>query len=382
MPPSTIITRPPLVDPPRPAPPRTETSRTALDPLAAPSPLLEWALETARRTPGFGTDPVATLAWCADIGKRAPRAGEGRTRELWDLLAAVAALDVSAARMLEPHLDALGILHQAGLAAGAEPDAAELERVRARAGSTWGVFAAEGAGLRLDAVADGTTWRLRGTKPWCSLAAHLTHALVTASVDGGERRLFAVDLRDSRVRPHDGPWHARGLENVVSAPVDFDDAPALAVGEAGWYLSRPGFAWGGMTVAACWWGAAVGIAEPLRTAARSERADQLAMVHLGRADAALWAARAVLCEAAGLVDAGESASVGDRLLAERVRAAVLDAATRTLSETDAALGPAPLVADEPHARRVADLHLYLRQHHGDRDAARIGRDLVAEVDPS
>jgi hypothetical protein len=65
-----------------------------------------------------------------------------------------------------------------------------------------------------------------------------------------------------------------------------------------------------------------------------------------------------------------------------VRAAVLDAATRTLSETDAALGPAPLVADEPHARRVADLHLYLRQHHGDRDAARIGRVLVAEVDPS
>ena len=380
MPTPMTITRPSFTDPPRPRQPRTEAARTALDPLAPPSPLVEWALDTARRTPGFGADPDATLAWCADVGKRAPQAGQGRTRELWDLLAAIAALDVSAARMLEPHLDALGILSQAGLAAGAGHESAELEKVRARAGSTWGVFAAEGPGRRLDAVAHGDGWRLHGTKPWCSLAGHLTHALVTASVDGGERRLFAVDLRDSRVRPHDGPWFARGLENVVSTDVDFDGVPALAVGDAGWYLVRPGFGWGGMTVAACWWGAAVGIAEPLLSAARSERADQLALVHLGRADAALWAARSVLREAADLIDAGESSAVGERLLAERVRAAVAEAATLTLGETDAALGPAPLVADEAHARRVADLHLYLRQHHGPRDSARIGRELVAAAD--
>jgi hypothetical protein len=182
------------------------------------------------------------------------------------------------------------------------------------------------------------------------------------------------------VRPHDGPWFARGLENVVSTDADFDDAPALAVGDAGWYLTRPGFAWGGMTVAACWWGAAVGIAEPLLSAARSARADQLALVHLGCVDAALWGARSVLREAADLVDAGESSAVGDRLLAERVRGAVAEAATLTLTQTDAALGPAPLVADEAHARRVADLHLYLRQHHGPRDSVRIGRELVAAAD--
>jgi hypothetical protein len=134
-----------------------------------------------------------------------------------------------------------------------------------------------------------------------------------------------------------------------------------------------------MSVAACWWGAARGIAEPLLTASRSERADQLALVHLGRVDAALWAARAVLGEAADLVDTGAAAEVGDRLLAERVRAVVVDAASLVLSETDAALGPAPLVTDETHARRVADLHLYLRQHHGPRDTARIGRELAAAV---
>jgi len=350
-----------------------------LDALGTRSALTQWALETARRTVGFGTDVDATLSWCIDVGKRAPHVGTGRTGELWELLAEIAVVDVSAARMLEPHLDALSILGQAGLGLGTDHENSDLERVRARAGSTWGVFAAEGAGKRVDAVADGDGWRLRGTKPWCSLAAHLTHALVTASVDGGDRGLFAVDLRDARVVARDGPWFARGLQDVVSTDVDFDGVPAMAIGEVGWYLSRPGFAWGGMSVAACWWGAARGIAEPLLAAARSERADQLSLVHLGRVDAALWAARSVLAEAAELVDAGAAEEVGDRLLAERVRSVVVDAATLVLAETDAALGPAPLVTDETHARRVADLHLYLRQHHGPRDTARIGRELAAAV---
>lgn len=372
---SRTITRAPL---PHVGPPAAPESDRPLGATASRGPLVEWALETARRTDGLGVDAAATLAWCVDVGRRAPRVGEGRTRDLWALLAAVAERDVSAARMLEPHLDALSILHQAVRAPGGEHLSRDLERMRVRDGSTWGVFAAEGAGLTLAAVDGAGGWRLSGTKPWCSLAAHLSHALVTASLADGTRRLFAVDLRDSRVRPHDGPWHARGLRDVVSTAVDFDDAPAVAVGEPGWYLERPGFAWGGMSVAACWWGAAVGVAAPLADAARSARADQLSLVHLGRADGALWAARAVLAEAADLIDGAASARVGERLLAERVRGAVVDAANLVLAETDAALGPAPLVVDAAHARRVADLHLYLRQHHGARDTARIGRELVAE----
>ena len=335
------------------------------------------AMRAADGVAGFGTDVDATLQWCREVAASAPRVGEGRTSEVWELLAATAARDVSAARMLEPHLDALSILAQADGDIGG----------RSSTESTWGVFAAEAAGLRLEARRGPQGWTLRGTKPWCSLAAHLTNALVTASLDSGKRGLFAVDLRDAGVRPHPGPWVARGMPDVVSAPVDFDDVPAVAVGAAGWYLSRPGFAWGGMSVAACWWGAAVGLAEPLLAAARTERADQVALVHLGRVDAALWGARAVLSEAAVLVDAAmrgdatthldSTTTIGHRLLAERVRAVVADAAGLTLSETDAALGPAPLVADLAHARRAADLHLYLRQHHGLRDAARIGRELVA-----
>ncbi|WP_239066155.1 acyl-CoA dehydrogenase [Microbacterium hibisci] len=347
--------------------------RSLITPGAAFDEVSARALKDAAALEGFGIDIPSTIDWCVRVGRGAPLAGAGDTAALWDLLAATACRDVAAARVLEPHLDALGILRQAGTDLGAGSDPWRAADIGADADSSWGVFAAEGPGVRVDAHETPAGWTLSGTKPWCSLATHLSHALVTAFV-GDQRRLFAVALRGPGVRPHDGPWVARGLPDIVSAPVDFDGAPAVPIGDIGWYLTRPGFAWGAMSVAACWWGGARGIREALRGAASSERADQVALVHLGRTDAALWAARAALREAAELVDDG--ARIDQKLLAERVRGAVVHAAGTALAEADAALGPGPLVSDPAYARRVADLHLYLRQHHGLRDAARLGRLVV------
>lgn len=318
------------------------------------------SLEAADAVGDLGTDLAATLAWVTSVPR--PRT----LAATWELLASVAARDVAAARALEPHLDALAILDEAARA-GFDLD---LD-----AGGSWGVFAAEGPGVRLEARQDAGTWTLHGTKPWCSLAADLDHALLTAWIDDERRQLFAVDLRDPAVTARPGPWHARGLDRVVSAPIDVDGAVAVAVGDAGWYLRRPGFAHGGVGVAACWWGGAVPLRTALADAAARDRSDQLARVHLGRADVALWAARAVLAETATTFDARVSASAG--LRAHRARTVVVDAVETTLAESARALGPAPLVTDAAHARRVADLQVYLRQHHADRDLARIGADIVA-----
>lgn len=345
----------------------------SLAPDAEISPWVADEIASAPAVPLAGTDVAAALAWAVGVGRRAPSVGTGDTPSVWALLASLAALDVSLARIVEPHLDAVSILREAGTDLEQGVDPWHVSDIGADLDSSWGVFAAESAGSRLEARATGAGWVLSGTKPWCSLAAHLSHALVTAHGDSHQRRLFAVDLRAAGVRPHTGPWSARGLADIVSAPVDFTDVPAVPVGDAGWYLTRPGFAWGSMSVAACWWGAAGGVLRALDESAQAPRADQLAHVHAGRADAALWAARAVLAEAAEVAD-GRRAVRGDaRLLTARVRAVVADAAALTLAEADAALGPAPLVTDERYARRVADLHLYLRQHHGLRDSARIGR---------
>jgi LmbE family N-acetylglucosaminyl deacetylase/SAM-dependent methyltransferase len=307
------------------------------------------------------------------------RPGGGRTTDLWEALATLAAADLGVARAVEPHLDALAILDQERAASDAA-DGARSPDPDAASARTWGVFAAEGGGDPLRAAPDAAVpdgVRLTGTKPWCSLAGSVTHALITAAGPDGTRGLFAVDLRHPGVEVVPDAWVARGLAEVPSGPLRLADVPARRVGAPGWYLQRPGFHWGGIGVAACWYGGAVGLARTLRAAASREGADRLTLMHLGAVDAALDGARASLAEAAALVDRGRAEGEEGRLLAKRVRAVVARAVEETLTHVAHALGPAPLAQDPEHAKRVADLGLYVRQHHAERDDASLGAAVVA-----
>ncbi|WAP51953.1 hypothetical protein OL239_00955 [Arthrobacter sp. ATA002] len=199
-------------------------------------PGLPWLSTQAAEVRGSA---AAALELAGTVASAAPFPGEGRTRSLWSILAVVAAADLTAARAVEPHLDALAILEQA--------------RDTANSG-TWGVFAAEAPGTVLKATQVPGGWELSGRKPWCSLAGSLDHAVVTAHTEPGLRRAFAVDLRQPGVSAVPGTWVSRGLAQVDSGPVDFHCAAARPVGDDNWYLERPGFAWGGIGVAACWYG--------------------------------------------------------------------------------------------------------------------------------
>lgn len=309
------------------------------------------------------------LDLAVELGLTAPPPGEGYTQLLWEQLATIAAADLSVARVVEPHLDALAILRQAG-----PMDFSKLEE---DAASSWGVFAAEAPDLRLEATLTDTGWRLDGVKPWCSLAAHLSHAVVTAHTGDTRRRAFAVRLRGPGVEVRPGNWAAHGLAGIASGPVTFDGVPAVPVGPDGWYLDRPGFAWGGIGVAAVWYGGAVGVARRLWQKYSTSHPDQIGLLQLGAVDAALASARCALLEAARLVDAGEAAASEGALLAHRVRAVVAAAAEEVLAQVAHALGPAPLAFEAAHARRVADLQLYVRQDHAERDRAALGQALLA-----
>jgi len=329
----------------------------AIDVVSAPDAARSHLLDV----PSLVGDVPGALRWAVDASRGVPLPGGGRTAERWQLLADVAAIDVGVARVLEPHLDALAILAEAGLGPA---------DVGADAASSWGVFAAEAPGMRLTASQESGRWRLDGVKPWCSLAAHLSHALVSAHVDDGSRRLFAVDLRVAGVRADAGPWLARGLDWIVSAPVRFDAVPAVPVGGAGWYLERPGFAWGGIGVAACWLGGATGVARAML--ARAGERDALDLARIGAVDRLLAGAASALAVAAAVVDDPQASATEFSLLALRTRGIVAAAAEEVLTRVGHALGPGPLVADADHARRVADLGLYLRQHHAERDDAALG----------
>ena len=327
--------------------------------LAADRPA--WADELVAEAAAAGEDVEAGLRLAERYGLRLPQPGNGATALRWQLLADVAAQDLTAARILEAHSDALAILAEAGGFDGS---------------GRWGVFAAEAPGVALRAVETDGTWLVDGTKPWCSLAGVLDHALVTAQVETG-RQLFMVDLRlDSvSVEPPSG-WVARGLRRVPSGPVHFTSTPARPVGGPGWYLTRPGFAWGGIGVAACWYGGARALADRLGTVA-AKRGGDLMHLAVGRVDVSLLAARLALVDAAAAVDAGAARGPAGEVLALRVRSVVAAAAEQTLTLVGHALGPAPLAFDESYARRTADLELYIRQHHAERDLAALGQALVA-----
>ncbi|QIZ99533.1 acyl-CoA/acyl-ACP dehydrogenase [Leifsonia sp. PS1209] len=286
----------------------------------------------------------------------APFPGEGRTAERFAFLQRVATEDVTAARVLEPHLDALAILHEAGV----EPP---------RPGSTFGVFAAEAPGAVLraapaaGAAGDADAWVLDGVKPWCSLGARLTDALVTATTEGGDRRMFLVSLRQPGVTAEDTAWVARGLAEVQSGPLRFDGATARPVGGPGWYLDRPGFRWGAVGVAAAWWGGCLPFADALIAKAKRAGANQLAASRAGRVYRKLDAARAHLASAAAVIDSQEPSNDDAAAIAHAVRGTVADAVVETLAAVRDVLGPAALAFDESLARRYADLDLYVSQYH-------------------
>jgi len=284
--------------------------------------------------------------------------GTGSAVDTIAVLDALAAGDLTVARVVEPHLDALAIHREAGLSP---------------ASGVWGVFAAEAAGARLTATETNGTWTLTGDKPWCSLGGRLDSALVTAHVPDG-RRLFAVELLEPGVSVADVRWVARGLSEVTSPPVRFERVPAVPVGETGWYLRRPGFAWGAVRVAACWLGGTRALLDSLRAelAARPDPGE-IRLYNLGSADAAVWAADLALSRAAAAIDHGTADGAAGNLLASRVRAVVAAAAETVLLHSAHARGPAPLAFDDVHARRVADLELYIGQHHAERDLAALGR---------
>lgn len=279
-------------------------------------------------------------------------------------LAALGAGDLTVARTVEPHLDALIILREADYPVPTE--------------GLWGVFAAEDPRAPVRADLSEAGWRLTGTKPWCSLAALLDHALVTAQAPDGHR-LFAVGLGAHGVKVTDGlGWLAHGLPTVTSVPVRFDGTPAIPIGEPGWYLNRPGFGWGAVRVAACWLGGLTALVDQLREQVASRyRDDALRGYNLGQADVARWSAELAVNHAATAIDADYAMATGHaRRLAARARAVVADAVEVVLTQVGHALGPAPLAFDAEYAQRVADLTLYVRQHHAERDLSAHGLDLA------
>jgi len=280
----------------------------------------------------------------------------------WRALAELAARDVSAARLGEGHADAVAIV-------------AELAPHLGLPDGVLGVWAAEAPRAGLRAAPIGGRWRLDGVRRWCSGAdGVVTRPLVTAHGSDG-LRLFLLDRDDPGIEPVADSWPAVGMKGTDSLEVRFMEVVAEVgdeIGGPGAYLDRPGFWHGAMGVAACWYGGAVGVARTL-LAVSTDDPDPHRLAHLGAVDAILAGLATELRAAAAAIDADpdDEQGVGEHR-ARRLRATVERGCEEVLVRTGRATGATPLCLDPAHARRVADLTVYLRQSHAERDQARLG----------
>lgn len=337
---------------------------TPLHDRLAPLPVLRTTLSGLDRSQGAAHALQGLIA--AGLDRLEPPGG-GATLQRWSALAAVAEHDLSLAKRYEGHTDALAILRELG-----QPPAAA---------GTWAVWAAESPEGRalIEPASDGGL-RLRGAKCWCSGAADVSHGLLTAwHADGRGPQLVSLSMAQPGIVVSSDAWHAVGMADSASLTVSLHGARAQAVGHVGDYLSRAGFWQGGAGVAACWYGGATALGESLRraVAAAPAGADGFRMAALGKVELALTAAAAVLRDAARWIDAHPRDDASH--IALRARLAAEQCAATVQAECGRALGAAAYCRDEHFARLAADLPVFIRQSHGERDFAALGAKVAAST---
>jgi len=270
--------------------------------------------------------------------------------------AEIAAIDLSLARLVEGHADAVAIL-----AEGA------LDLVRPHA--ALGVWAANPAAVAASPTQRG--WMLRGTKPWCSGASSLDHALVTASTPDGVR-LFLVDLDAPGIVPDPTSWPTIGMEgsDTLDVAMNLTVDKTAAICSPGWYTDRPGFWFGSVGVAACWLGGAIGAVRAVAATLRSFHPDSHQLAALGAAAARCEVLAAAVERTARWIDIHPADPTRHaRSLALGIRQAAEEDCLAVITDVGRAGGARPMTHDTDQARRLVDLPVFVRQHHGGRDAA-------------
>ena len=294
--------------------------------------------------------------------------GGGQTAARWAALAHLGRRDLCLARLAEGHADATAILVEAGRAP--------------RPAALYGVWASRSSGTGASVRRHDSEYHLSGTVRFCSGAGFLDRALVTAAFADGEGSvLLDVDLKDPRVQPKPDSWPAIGMDASCSLEVAFDDLAVpeeAAVGPDGFYTRRCGFALGGAGVAAVWLGGAVGALDlVLAVWSSSRRPDPHGLAHLGALHTQIASTDALLVLSAEVID---SEPAGDhevlvgtcRSAAEKTARAVIDVVPRLV-------GPGPLCWDRRLAQHLADLQVYIRQHHGEADLAALGSRILTSA---
>lgn len=273
--------------------------------------------------------------------------------------------DLPLGRLLEGHVDAVQIVGRYGTIA----QVARLHAALA-AGAMLGVWNAGLPGEPL-ILADG---RLRGGKSYASGAGVLTHALVTAQTDEGNR-LLLVDLAEVPPAIDRDWWRMTGMQRSETHQVRWEGAAidaAAAIGDPEDYVREPYFSGGALRFVAVHAGGVAALCDRTRDhlAVTDRAGDPFQAARLADLyNLAEGAAGVVRRVASGWFDPGDDARL---LRVAAARLAVADTAERALALAQQSVGLAGHFRDHPLAATLTDLAVYLRQPAPDAQRLRVG----------
>ena len=245
--------------------------------------------------------------------------------EMAHALTEVARVDLCLARLVEGHVDALRILDQAG--ASPRP-------------GVYGVWASRSAGTGVAATPDGDGWRLTGESRFSSGIDVIDRALVPGWLDDGTHLLLDVDA--TAVDADRDSWQTSAMDASRSFTVRLD----LPAGRND----------------------VVGLRRFTPTGHQARR--------VGVMEQAVRQAGLVVDATAQRLPSID----GEALVRETAvaRTTVAWACEQVLDEATRVVGPAGLSGTARLARTVADLTIYVRQHHLDLTLESLGRDALRD----
>lgn len=290
-------------------------------------------------------------------------------------LARIASVNLSVARLLEGHINALRLIEELG-----SEEQRRCIRTLLKKSAFLGVWGADGdPPVQLDA-ANNT---LQGRKIYASGLNTVTHALVSVDV-ASKTRLGLVDVQQTS-RQDAAQWSMTGMRATRSGAYDFtgvrDDA-VMWIGPPDAYMTEPTFIGGVWRIAALQLGATLGLLDAVSA--------QLARLGRIEADAQLirltpLAMRAMAVER--LVNRAAEFAESEAAYADPERTVALSASARLLTEelglqtiatSEQSLGLIHFDSGSESGRMARDLAVYLRQAGRDALVVRVGAHVFAQ----
>lgn len=297
------------------------------------------------------------------IQANVPPMGESQSIARLGFLTTVARKDLGLARLIEGHLDATQILREAGRPA----DSSKLYGIWASGGPV------DTTDITEDDGSDGNAG-LTGSKPFCSGSDIVDRALVYVYP---AEQLVDVNMRGADSQQHlrfeAGQWKSSAFAETHTWTVRFEGLPVTdddRIGGNTWYFDRPGFCLGALAPAACWAGGATGLVDSVRQRTPD---NGHARAHLGAMVSSVCSMNAMLRWGADQIDADPDNTSGSLFpTALLVRHHIERACTDIMDRFGRTLGPRPFAFETGNARRIAELTLYIRQCHAERDLEELG----------